>query len=306
MKRILQNIRVLMSPGRYRAELRAAERMRGEVREAARGGAERLCAEGTAGSNGAADRIRGFLGSRSWEVRNCALKLIAETRCAQLYGTLTAKLLEREEVGIVRRNCAELLPSIGLRSPEVLSALRQALGDGYWEVRAEAARALAGESGQGSVVSGQQPGKDGQGAEAEGQWAGWAELEAEILARLLHESNLEARGALVQALGALGTGRAAFDALADCARDDESWLVRHQAATAIAEMAARKRELAGEAASIICSLDLLADGTATTPVFRQHVLELAKLTADGRLPAREEVTPRYLHLKNGWLRKNGE
>ena len=64
----------------------------------------------TEATNGVAGRIRGFLGSDSWEVRNCALKIIARTRCEELYGKLVAKLLEADEAGIIRRNCAELLP----------------------------------------------------------------------------------------------------------------------------------------------------------------------------------------------------
>ena len=262
-----RNIKVLLQPRRYRAELGEAGRMLRSVTEA---------------TNGVAGRIRGFLDSDSWEVRNCALKIIARTRCEELYGELVVKLLEANEAGIIRRNCAELLPDVGLRTPETIDALRRALRDRYWEVRAESARALAELSDES------------------------LELERELLSLLAREVNMEVRAALAQALGGLGVSRDAFDALVGLARR-EPWLVRHQASVALAEMGARRPVLAEDAAEAIRGLDLLAEGTATTSVFRQNVLELAELTAKGRpFPSPESMRRRYFHLKKGWLRKTVE
>ena len=267
MSLLRRNIKVLLQPRRYRAELGEAGRMLRSVTEP---------------TNGVAGRIRGFLDSDSWEVRNCALKIIARTRCEELYGELVAKLLEASEAGIIRRNCAELLPDVGLRAPDVIDALRRALRDRYWEVRAESARALA-------QLSDESP-----------------ELERELLSLLARENNMEVRAALAQALGGLGVTRGAFDALAGLARR-EPWLVRHQASVALAEMGARRPDLAEDAAEAIRSLDLLAEGTATTSVFRQNVLELAELTAKGRpFPSPESMRRRYFHLKRGWLRRTVE
>ena len=267
MSLIRRNIKVMLQPRRYRAELAEAGRMLRSITEA---------------TNGVAKQIRGFLASDSWEVRNCAVKIIARVRCEELYGEIASRLVERGEAGIIRRNCAEALTDIQLREPEVIDALRQALHDPYWEVRAESARALA--------------------AVAEESH----ELENELLSVLKREKNLEVRASLAQALGGLGMSREAFDALADLARC-EPWVVRHQASVALAELGARRPDLAEDAAAAIQSLDLLAEGTATTSVFRQGVLELAELTAKGRpFPSSESLRRRYFHLKRGWLRKHLE
>jgi len=265
MNLIARNIKALLSPRRYRAELAEAGRMLRSVTEA---------------TNGVAETIQGFLASDSWEVRNCALKIIARTRCEELYAVLVAKLAERGEAGIIRRNCAELLPGIGLRTPEIVAALRRALGDRYWEVRAEAARALA-ELAQESD-----------------------ELETELLDALERERNFEVQAGLAQALGALAVTRRGFEALARLAAGGP-WLVRHQAAVAALEMGARRPEFDQDAVAAIRRLDLLAEGAATTSVFRQSILELAELTAKGRpFPSAESLRRRYFHLKWGWLRKN--
>ncbi len=264
---IRRNIKVLLNRRRYKTELAEAERMLRSVTEA---------------TDGVADDIRAFLGSDSWEVRNCAVKVIARTRCEALYGVLAEKLAEPCEAGIVRRNCAELLPVVGLRTPQVVRALRRALRDAYWEVRAEAARALS-ELCEGS-----------------------AELEGELLSLLAVEKNLEVRVAVVQALGGLGVSRDAFGALAGLAAGGR-WLVRHQASVALAEMGARRPDLAEDAADVIRNLDLLAEGTATTSVFRRHILELVDLTAGGRpFPSAASLRRRYLHLKQGWLKGNDD
>ncbi len=267
MMLICRNIKVLLSPRRYKAELAEAGRVLHSATEK---------------TDGLAGRVRGFLQSDSWEVRNFALKIIAHTRCEELYAALVAKLSERGEAGIVRRNAAELLGTIGPTTAEAVAALRAALRDGYWEVRAEAARALA---------------------EVCEESAG---LEHELLSVLAHERNLEVRAALAQALGGLAVEREGFDALARLAARDV-WLVRHQAAVALVEMGARRPEFAEEAGHVIRGLDLLAEGTATTSVFRKHILELGGLTAAGRpFPSPESMRRRYFRLKRGWLKKDDE
>ncbi len=264
MNLFLQNLKVQLRPRRYKRDLAEAERMLRSLTEP---------------ENGVAERLRSLLRSDWWEVRNCALKIIARIRCKDLYGQFVGRLLDRGEAGILRRNCAELIPAVGLRSPDIIDALRRALSDPYWEVRSEAAHALAQLAGES------------------------AELEHELLALLGRERNLEVRASVAQALGAVATSRAAVDALAEIAADDK-WLVRHQAAVALIEMGGRRPEFAGEAADVIGRLDLLAEGAATTSVFRQHVLELAELTARGRpYPTTDAMKRRYMHLKHGWLRK---
>ena len=264
MNLIRRNLRALLHARRHKAELAEANRMLRSLTEA---------------TDGVADRIRRLLASDAWEVRNCALKIIARTRCEELFGALVAGLIQRDEAGIIRRNCAELLPVTGLNTPEAIAALRRALDDPYWEVRAEAARALG-------TLCTESP-----------------ELEDELLDRLAVERDLEVRAAVAEALGAVAVTRRALEALARLA-DDGPWLVRHQAAVALVEMGARRADFAEEAAAMIRRLDLLAEGSATKSVFRQRILELTELTAEDRpFPSPESARRRYFHLKKGWLGK---
>jgi len=262
---IWRNIKVLLHPRRYRAELAEAQRMLRSVTEA---------------TNGVVQRVRELLESDSWEVRNCAVKIIARTSCTELYDTLVAKLIERDEAGIIRRNCAEMLPVVGLGTPEAVEALCVALGDWYWEVRAEAARALALLCDESS------------------------ELERRLLDALAREANMEVRASIAQALGRVAVSQAGFDTLVALASEGP-WLVRHQAAVALLEMGARRMDFDEAAADVIRRLDLLAEGAATKSVFRQSILELTDLTAKGRpFPSPESLRRRYFHLKQGWLRRS--
>jgi HEAT repeat protein len=259
---LLRNVRALLHPRRHKAEKARAARL---YRDPSQAG-EKLEAA-----------LRGFLASDAWEVRNVAIKIVARAPCEALLPVLTAALLDRAEVGIVRRNAAEMLIVAGRRSLEITDALRRALIDPYWEVRAESARALA----RLAVPS-----------EA---------TEQAILARLAADRNVEARAGLVEALGALGSTDAAFGLLVALAQEGP-WLVRHQAAVAMVEMATRREEFAPDAAETLRRLDLLAEGTVTTSVFRRHILELTALITDAHtLPPPDRVRSRYLHLKQGWL-----
>ncbi len=263
MSLILRNIRALLHPRRHRAEQAEANRMLRSVTEA---------------TDGVADRIRGFLQSDAWLVRNCGIKIIARTRCEELYDVLLDKLADRSEAPIIRRNCAERIPTVEIDPERAIPALRQALGDPYWETRAEAARALA------------------RAADAS------PELEADLLAALEGERNQETKAGLAEALGRLAVSRAGFDRLAELANGGP-WLVRHQAAVALLEMGARRPEFAREAAEVVRRLDLLAEGAATRSVFRDRMLELAALTQEGRpFPSPELLRKRYFHLQEGWLK----
>lgn len=266
MSLIRRNIRALLHARRHRAEQAEAARMLRSVTEA---------------DNGTAERIRGFLESDAWLVRNCALKIIARTRCEELYGVLIEKLRDWSEAPIIRRNCAELIPTVPLDRARRVGPLRLALLDPYWETRAEAARALARVAGPSE------------------------ELEGDLLGRLAVERNMEVKAGVAEALGALAVSRAGFDGLVELASEGP-WLVRHQAAVALLEMGSRRPEFADEAAGVVRGLDLLAEGTSTQSVFRDRVLELAALIEKGRpFPSAERLRKRYFHLKNGWLKPGG-
>jgi UDP-N-acetylglucosamine--N-acetylmuramyl-(pentapeptide) pyrophosphoryl-undecaprenol N-acetylglucosamine transferase len=263
MRTLLRNVRSLLHFRRSKAEKARAANL---LRDSSEAGDE---LEPT---------LRALLASDAWEARNDAIKAIAKTRCEPLLPVLAEAVVDRREVGIVRRNAAEMLRQVDRRSRKITGALREALSDPYWEVRAEAARALA----RLAVPS-----------EA---------TEQALLDRLTVDGNFEARAGLVEALGALGTSDEAFARLVALV-EEGPWLVRHQAAVAMVEMAARRREHADDAARVLRELDLLSEGTVTTSVFRRHILELIALTQDGRtLPAPDVIRKEYLHLKQGWLR----
>jgi hypothetical protein len=128
---IRRNILAYLQPWKYRDELAGARRLLACAKPSPSADAELL------------DRLRRLLESDLWEVRNCAVKIIARARCEPLYHVLTTKLVDRNEAVIIRRNCAERLTEAEHTAPEVIDALRRACSDPYWEVRAEALRSLA-------------------------------------------------------------------------------------------------------------------------------------------------------------------
>lgn len=262
MNLLLRNLKVQLFSRRYGAEQARAEK---------------LLATATEPTDEVIAAIRQFLQSDSWEVRNAAVKTIGRIHCEPLYGVLVEKLCDRNEAGILRRNCAEMVYNLRLAS--AADALRAALHDGYWEVRAEAARAL-------SAIVEPSP-----------------ELETELRVMLIKNGNFEARAAAAQALGKLGMTRETFDALAKVSNND-IWLLRYQTTTALVEMAARLPDFAAEASKIIHELDMLADGVRTISVYRQHILDLMRLTDPAnKFPSPETLRSRYLHMKTGWLKE---
>ncbi len=260
----------LLSPHRWKGKLAEAERL--------------LRAETPPAGLGA--KLDAWLASPAWELRNAAVKLIARFRDDGRYARLLGALADRAEAGIVRRNAAEAIAQLGLRTAPARGALVRALGDPYWEVRSEAATALA------ALFP---PAED---------------LEAALLralfgprgGRRIREANFEARMALALALGHLGLSRAAFDALRALAGDD-SWLVRSQAAVALAHFAGRLPDLFPEARACIERVDRLSEGCVSYFIHREVLDVVLRAVAEGPqgLTA-ERLASRYLCPKAGWNR----
>ena len=260
-------------PGRWRGQLVQVKRL--------------LSAEQPA-LDGLGERIDAWLDSPGWEVRNATLKLIAHVRDAARYPRLVEKLGDRREAGIVRRTAAEMLARAGHATSEARAALVAALNDSYWEVRAEAGRAL-------SVL-----------------FAAAADLEEALLARLyvsgrngrrrVREGNFEVRMAIAEALGGLGVSRGAFEALVELAGDG-SWLVRSQASVALVQFAARLPDYHAEARQELLVLDRQSEGAVSYFIHREvlsHALRAVR-QGPGAVPA-EEVRALYLSPKAGWNR----
>lgn len=260
-----------------------AHRWRGQLAEA-----ERLLRGASEPPEGARKKLDAWLASPAWEVRNAAVKLIAHWRDAERYALLLAKLSDRREAGIVRRNAAEALARLGLATEPALAALLRALHDPYWEVRAEAAAALAALFPPASDIE-KALLEVLRGSNAPG-------------ARRRREANFEVQMACALALGHLGRSQAAFDALAALAEDD-SWLVRSQAAVALAQLAGRVPEHFAEARRRLADVDRLSEGCVSYFVHRE-VLDGVFSALDGGPQAlsAERLRPLYLSPKAGWNR----
>jgi len=245
-------------------------------------------------SSSSADEIRRhlpeLLDSGNWQVRNAAIKLVAKIRDEDRFDLLIEKLLDRNEAGIVRRNAAELLHKWGRYTPEVERALCHALSDGYWEVRAEVARSLASLAKPGGAIERKlikrlrDPYGDGR----------------DDSRRSARERNFEVRAGLAEALGALGTTEEAFAAIKTLAADAQ-WLVRYQAAIALAHFASRLPDFFNRARVALQDVDHLSSGALPIFVFSQRIGRLLDDMDGGALdPA--VLKKRYIHLKHGWHR----
>lgn len=241
-------------------------------------------------------KIPAFLASRSWEVRNDAVKLIAKMRDEERYPALAAKLVDRREVGIVRRNCAEMMQQIGTRTDCFEQSLVSALDDSYWEVRAESARALAAIA---------EP--------SEG-------LEAALLTRLcgpqfalgpphregrsprLNERNFEVCVCIVEAIGALGLGELALQWL-EALSHDARWLVRAQTAVALVHLAARAPALRERSAAAVRNADLVCEGSISVFILASKINRvLGELEQKPIEAVLSRIRNYYIWPKRGWNR----
>jgi len=249
--------------------------------------AERLLRAATP-PTGLGAKLDAWLASPAWELRNAAVKLIARARDHDRYARLLAKLGDRSEAGIVRRNAAEAVARLGLRTAPARAALVRALADPYWEVRSEAAMALAGLF---------PPAEDLELALLQalrGSRAGAAPR--------IREANFEVRMACALALGHLGLSRTAFDALRALA-DDDSWLVRSQAAVAIAHFVGRHPDLFGEARTRLEEVDRLSEGCVPYFIHREVLDFVLRAVEEGpQALTAERLGPCYLSPKAGWNR----
>ncbi|MBN1420702.1 MAG: HEAT repeat domain-containing protein [Planctomycetes bacterium] len=243
-----------------------------------------------------AGRIPGWLASPSWTIRNGAVKLIARFRLEGLYGELDRVVRDRAEAGIVRRNAAQALGAIRAARPAALEALIAALEDPYWEVRAQAAMALA------AIVAA------GRGSEDAVDPEGIARIEGVLLAVLRRgrrgERSFEVRAAIARALGAAGGADESFAAIESLAADP-SWIVRHQAAVALAEVAARDPRRRERVAAILDRMDLSSEGTLSYSLLQEEIERLRRAAADGVRLRHLPFDDLYLRIEIGWC-ANGD
>jgi HEAT repeat protein len=259
--------------------------------------AEQLLAEPDLSPDEVRRRLPELLACGNWEVRNVAVKLIARLRDPALFHVLLEKLLDADEAGIVRRNAAELLAKWGERTEQVEAALCAALDDPYWEVRSEAALALAALAQPGGIAEHKLVQRL-YGA----QHNGFAPADADPPPRQARERSFEVRACLAEALGAIGQTDKAFAALQALAADPQ-WLVRFQAAVALAEFSARLPEYHDRALQTIIRVDHLCSGALPMFVFPRRIGRLINDLREGQ--GRTDPTRlrrQYIHLKQGWHR----
>lgn len=253
--------------------------------------------------------VDAWLASPGWQVRNAAVKVVAHLRDEPRYPRLVEKLADRSEAGIVRRNAAEAIARVGLATPDAREALRKALADPYWEVRAAACNALArlfepddnlenallavlyapkkqNGSGPNTHIPSARRGQTGTASPGSRQ--------------RVREDNFEVRMAIAEALGHLGVRPVAFDALLELTSDD-SWPVRSQAAVALAHFAARHPGFFDRARDRLRAVDRQSDGAVSYFVHRD-MLSRALMATHGTHADMEPDAFRsmYLDPKAGW------
>ncbi|RMF92904.1 MAG: hypothetical protein D6734_11210 [Candidatus Schekmanbacteria bacterium] len=84
-----------------------------------------------------------YLKNSNWQVRNIAVKMLGVAGEKKHLSLLVEKLLDDNEVGFVKRNSAIAIRQIGVAQDDVKKALINAVGDKYWETRAESIKTLA-------------------------------------------------------------------------------------------------------------------------------------------------------------------
>jgi len=236
------------------------------------------------------ERLPLYLRSRSWQVRNVAVKLIAGFKDASFYPVLIQKVRNGSDVGIITRNSITSIRRLGLNGPEVEEALRRALGARYWEVRCEAARALSelfepSPERVGLLVNVLKPRPDS--ADPRG----------------LAERNVEVRAAVAVALGRSGHPEVSLPVLR-LLTDDPHWLVRHQAAVALVEMSRTHRGLIPEVGKALARIDILSDGCRSDFPFPRTVASLRAILLNGFANAEPaDIRRHYIDMSRGWNRR---
>ena len=236
-------------------------------------------------------RLPVYIASRSWQVRNVAVKLIERLKDPAWYPLLINKVRNGSEAGIVVRNAVSAIRRLGLSTTEAEHALRRALDADYWEVRCEAVRALAELFEPTALRTNMflhalRPRPNGNGA--------------------LHfnERNFEVRAAVAAALGGCNRHETVLPVLQTLAADSH-WLVRHQSAVGMVELGCRRPEVFLQMQESLNSIDMLSEGCRSDFPFAQTVASLRKVLQKG--PPADPLAVRrfYIDLNRGWNRKQG-
>lgn len=241
-------------------------------------------------------RIGDFLENPIWYLRNIGVKLIGRYGLRELDSVLVEKLTDRGEAPIVRRNCAHSLSLIPPPSEDAINALTAALRDSYWEVRTEALQTLMTTQEPSehltceiaAALCGTEPATLGQSS-------------PRMRGQQVREGNFEVRATIAQALGRLGVSPLVLDAL-EALASDRNWIVRAQAAIAVADFGSRNPDLSERGKQILRAINPLSDGLVPNFVMKQKLAQCQGGSSAGESPGGAPCRPAelYLNLKDGW------
>lgn len=231
--------------------------------------------------------IRPALHSPVWEVRNVAVKLIPRTNDPSLFALLVDRAGERHEAGIVRRNALTMLREANYWTPAARAAALACFDDHYWEVRSEAVATFA---------FFERPSPETEAAALSALRRGERRAQGR---RSIRERNFEVRASCARALGALAATPEGVSVLALLA-NDLSWIVRYQAAVALAEVALRQANLRARACEGFCRVHISAEGAVPHHPCRERLGALRRRLMELEQSGPQAARSFYLDLKSGW------
>ncbi|MGQ9484151.1 MAG: glycosyltransferase [Desulfosoma sp.] len=219
-------------------------------------------------------RAAALLVHPSWTMRNLGVKLIGLTRYQEKTATLLHMLLDRtpasrlerwfggdfRQVGFIRRNVISALMVMNRMDPLVEEALMAAMDDPYYEVRAQACRAV---SHFGRYLAGKEP---------------WLK----VLLKKLEDRCFEVKVEAARALGEVGTDGRALEALLNLG-EAFHWQVRNAALVGVRRLLERQVIWPCEELSHKLPRFIL-----TAPDFRPHFVIRENYNAVTRLCQRAE------------------
>jgi UDP-N-acetylglucosamine--N-acetylmuramyl-(pentapeptide) pyrophosphoryl-undecaprenol N-acetylglucosamine transferase len=178
------------------------------------------------------ERAVALLGAAAWEQRNLAVKLLGLLQAREHVDLVVEVIVDRtpagwlarlfggdfRQVGFIRRNALAALARLGVVTDEVERGLVVAMGDPYYEARAEAARTTA-------VLGGQLATRRGELLDA--------------LERCTRDASIEVAAAAAEAIGAVGEGERAAHWLVGLA-EARFWKVRAAALAGLLRLVERR------------------------------------------------------------------
>ena len=199
-------------------------------------------------------RAEDYLKNDNWQIRNIGVKLLGIAGEKKHLHILAERLRDASEAGFVKRNAAVAMGKIGASHDGAKDALIASVDDKYWEIRAEAIKALSciykNDKKVFSVIVSRLLGKEYDEKEGCGP---------ESLSRK-REKNFEVKEAIAYAMGNfphIGDSEEALKILLG----DDNWIVRAAALNSLKKTG----KISDSTKKFISNIDLTCE--SFTPVF---------------------------------------